>query len=244
MRNRRYVQRRGPLLVHMGSSAGEPSALERGFRNIEGIELAVVSRLNLLQLAPGGHLGRFIIWTDKAFAALNAIFGTYGGLANAATTGAKTKFRLPQSIMANADVARIINSNEVQSKVNAKKSGTPRAQRKQNPLTNHGALLKLNPHAKVSIRAGIKGHALGRVQKKKVVQAGQKPKVKHSRAQKRSFLKTLQTTSISTVGQRGEAFLASFDYINSTTEGKKKTALAIKAGSHKKGPAKTPKKKQ
>jgi large subunit ribosomal protein L4e len=244
MRNRRYVQRRGPLLVHIGSSAGEPSALERGFRNILGIELAVVSRLNLLQLAPGGHLGRFIIWTDKAFAALNAIFGTYGGQANAQATGAKTKFRLPQSIMANADVARIINSNEVQSKVNAKKTGTPRAQRKQNPLTNHGALLKLNPHAKVSIRAGIKGHALGRVQKKKVVQAGQKPAVKHTRAQKRSFLKTLQTATLSTAGQRGEQFLASFDYIRSTTQSKQAQAAqaAKPANSHKKGPAKTAKK--
>jgi len=245
MRNRRYVQRRGPLLVHMGSSAGEQSALQRGFRNIEGIELAVVSRLNLLQLAPGGHLGRFIIWTDKAFAALNSIFGTYGGHANAATTGAKTKFRLPMSIMANADVARIINSNEVQSKVNAKKSGTPRAQRKQNPLTNHGALLKLNPHAKVSIRAGIKGHALGRIQKKKVVQAGEKPSPKHTRAQKRGFLKTLQTTTLSTAGQRGEAFLASFDYIRSTTVEKQAEAAAkAKApGSHKKGPATSQKKK-
>jgi large subunit ribosomal protein L4e len=245
MRNRRYVQRRGPLLVHVGSSAGEPSALERGFRNIEGIELAVVSRLNLLQLAPGGHLGRFIIWTDKAFAALNSIFGTYGSLAAANVVGAKTKFRLPMSIMANADVARIINSNEVQSKVNAKKTGTPRSQRKQNPLTNHGALLRLNPHAKVSIRAGIKGHALGKVQKKKVVQAGQKPSVKHTRAQKRSFLKTLQTTTLSTAGQRGEQFLASFDYITSTTV-EKRAAAASKVGapnSHKKGPAKTAAKK-
>jgi large subunit ribosomal protein L4e len=243
MRNRRYVQRRGPLLVHVGSSAGEPSALERGFRNIEGIELAVVSRLNLLQLAPGGHLGRFIIWTDKAFAALNSIFGTYGGSADAKATGAKTKFRLPQSIMANADVARIINSNEVQSKVNAKKSGTPRSQRKQNPLTNHGALLKLNPYAKVSIRAGIKGHTLGRIQKKKVVQAGQKPKPKHTRAQKRKFLKTLQTATLSTAGQRGEAFLASFDYIRSTTVKQQAEALAKPNNSRKKGPATQPKKK-
>ena len=146
--------------------------------------------------------------------------------------------------MANADVARIINSNEVQSKVNAKKTGTPRSQRKQNPLTNHGALLKLNPHAKVSIRAGIKGHALGRVQKKKVVQAGQKPAVKHTRAQKRSFLKTLQTATLSTAGQRGEQFLASFDYIRSTTQSKQEqaTQAAKPANSHKKGPAKTAKK--
>ncbi len=28
------------------------------------------------QLAPGGHLGRFIIWTKSAFEKLDSIFGT------------------------------------------------------------------------------------------------------------------------------------------------------------------------
>jgi hypothetical protein len=76
--------------------------------------------------------------------------------------------------------------------------------------------------------------------------AGQKPSPKHTRAQKRGFLKTLQTTTLSTAGQRGEAFLASFDYIRSTTDVKQKSAAskAKAAGSHKKGPAKTAAKKQ
>lgn len=29
-----------------------------------------------MQLAPGGHLGRFIIWTKSAFDKLDSIFGT------------------------------------------------------------------------------------------------------------------------------------------------------------------------
>jgi hypothetical protein len=29
-----------------------------------------------LQLAPGGHVGRFIVWTKSAFEKLDSIFGT------------------------------------------------------------------------------------------------------------------------------------------------------------------------
>jgi hypothetical protein len=36
-----------------------------------------VCRLNLLQLAPGGHLGRFVVWTQGAFEKLDTIYGTY-----------------------------------------------------------------------------------------------------------------------------------------------------------------------
>ena len=32
------------------------------------------------QLAPGGHVGRFIIWTKGAFDKLDDIFGTWSGL--------------------------------------------------------------------------------------------------------------------------------------------------------------------
>ena len=49
----------------------------KAFRNVPGVEVVSVQRLNLLQLAPGGHLGRFVIWTQGAFAALDGIFGTF-----------------------------------------------------------------------------------------------------------------------------------------------------------------------
>ena len=71
-RNRKYVQRKGPLLIHSGDASG----MVKAFRNILGIECCDVDKLNLLQLAPGGHLGRFIIWTKSAFERLDKVFGT------------------------------------------------------------------------------------------------------------------------------------------------------------------------
>ncbi|KAL8524139.1 hypothetical protein ACS0TY_013922 [Phlomoides rotata] len=62
----------GPLVVY-GSKGAK---LTKAFRNIPGVEVAHVSRLNLLKLAPGGHLGRFIIWTKSAFEKLDEIYGT------------------------------------------------------------------------------------------------------------------------------------------------------------------------
>lgn len=72
LRNRRHRQRRGPLIVY-----NEDNGVVKAFRNIPGVELVNVRRLNLLQLAPGGHVGRFIIWSQGAFALLDSLFGTY-----------------------------------------------------------------------------------------------------------------------------------------------------------------------
>lgn len=72
MRNRRHRQRRGPLIVY-----NEDNGIVKAFRNLPGVEIVNVRRLNLLQLAPGGHLGRFIIWTEGAFGLLDEVFGTF-----------------------------------------------------------------------------------------------------------------------------------------------------------------------
>lgn len=71
-RNRRYVQKKGPLVVF-----NERGPLVKALRNLPGVETTSVHSLNLLQLAPGGHLGRFVIWTKDAFTALDSVFGTY-----------------------------------------------------------------------------------------------------------------------------------------------------------------------
>lgn len=71
--HRRYVSRKGPLVIY-----GNEAACARAFRNLPGVEVACVDRLNLLQLAPGGHLGRFCIWTKSAFEKLDAVFGECG----------------------------------------------------------------------------------------------------------------------------------------------------------------------
>merc|ERR1712085_40226 len=110
MRNRRYTMRRGPLVVY-----NEDNGIVRAMRNIPGVETACVDRLNLLKLAPGGNFGRFIIWTESAFKKLSEVYGTLKG-------GAPLKrgYTLPRAPMENADIARIINSNEVQSVLRAK----------------------------------------------------------------------------------------------------------------------------
>jgi len=137
MRNRRYIQRRGPLVIYSADNG-----VTRAFRNLPGVELANVERLNLLQLAPGGHLGRFCIWTQAAFEKMNALWGS---IRRESTQ--KVGYTLPQNVMHNTDVARLINSDEIQSKVRPAVKSIRRAVQKKNPLKNFGAMVKLNPYA-------------------------------------------------------------------------------------------------
>lgn len=143
MRGRRFRQRRGPLIVYHPDEDGK--GLVRAFRNIPGVETSSVFALNLLQLAPGGHLGRFIVWTSCAFAALDQIYGS-----STAPSALKKDFLLPSSLVANADIGRLINSAEVQAVVRPVKGGaTTKRTRvlKKNPLRNMQILLRLNPYA-------------------------------------------------------------------------------------------------
>jgi large subunit ribosomal protein L4e len=72
LRGRRHRQRRGALVVY-----NEDNGIVKAFRNLPSIELVNVRRCNLLRLAPGGHLGRFVIWTEGAFALLDDVYGTF-----------------------------------------------------------------------------------------------------------------------------------------------------------------------
>ncbi|KAE9621842.1 hypothetical protein Lal_00033064 [Lupinus albus] len=146
LRNRRYISRKGPLIV-IGT---EGAKAVKAFRNIPGVEIANVERLNLLKLAPGGHLGRFVVWTKSAFEKLDSIYGTF-------EKGSEKKkgYVLPRSKLVNADLARIINSDEVQSVVKPIKKEVKRSGIKKNPLKNLNVLLKLNPYAKTAKRMAI-----------------------------------------------------------------------------------------
>merc|ERR1712038_583206 len=104
MRNRRYVMRRGPLVIY-----NEDHGIKQAFRNLPGVELISVDPLNLLKLSPGSHLGRFCIWSEGAFQKLDAIYGT----AKKPSTE-KSNFNLPRAKISNADLPRLINSDEVQ----------------------------------------------------------------------------------------------------------------------------------
>jgi large subunit ribosomal protein L4e len=136
-RNRRYITRKGPLVV---TTAG--SAAEKSFRNIPGVEVANVEALNLLKLAPGGHMGRFCIWTKSAFEKLDSIFGT-----PTQESAVKKGWKIPAAPVANSDLARVVNDDAIQSVVNPIKSGKihENNNKKKNPLKNRDAMRALNP---------------------------------------------------------------------------------------------------
>jgi large subunit ribosomal protein L4e len=143
LRGRRHRQRRGPLVVYNPDKDGKE--LVKAFRNIPGVDTSSVYSLNLLQLAPGGHLGRFVIWTSNAFSALDEVYGSV-----TEASALKKDFLLPQNLVSNADVTRLINSTEIQSVLKEPKgyATTKRtAVQKKNPLRNRQVLLRLNPYA-------------------------------------------------------------------------------------------------
>jgi len=153
LRNRRHKMRRGPLFVVEDNCEN----LRRALRNIQGVDICNVNRLNIRSLAPGGHVGRLCVWTKSAFASLERIFGS-----NKASGADKKGYRLQHEVCTNADVAGIINSDAVQSVLRDKK---PRAVRtkgtKANPLRNRRAMTKLNPYSAVlrkvrQEKAGVK----------------------------------------------------------------------------------------
>jgi len=185
-RNRRYVRRLGPLVIY-----NEDNGITKAMRNIPGVETAHVDRLNLLRLAPGGSFGRFIIWTESAFKRLSEIYGTAKG-------GAPMKkgYHLPRASMQNADLARIINSSEVQSVLRAKLE-PPTSMKKANALKNKALMEELNPGAAdrklVAKKATEKGTAeYDQVQKSKKARIEESKK--YNKANKKgdeTFYKTL-----------------------------------------------------
>merc|ERR1719420_1192809 len=139
-RNSRYVMRKGPLIIYGDASAN----IRKAGRNLPGVDLCHVSRLNVLQLAPGGHLGRFCVFTEDAFRALNNTFGT-----NKAECLEKKGYHINRHVMNCADISRIINSDQVQSKLRAQRTSVRAHDKtKKNPLNNKAMMLRLNPFAK------------------------------------------------------------------------------------------------
>lgn len=64
--------------------------------------------MNLLKLAPGGHVGRFIIWTKSAFEKLDALYGTWRK-----ESKLKKNYNLPYPMMSNTDLPRLLKCDEI-----------------------------------------------------------------------------------------------------------------------------------
>nr|P49165.1 RecName: Full=Large ribosomal subunit protein uL4; AltName: Full=60S ribosomal protein L4; AltName: Full=L1 [Urechis caupo]AAA74021.1 ribosomal protein [Urechis caupo] len=137
LRNRRAIQRRGPLIIY-----GTDNGISRAFRNIPGITLVNVNRLNLLSMAPGGHVGRFCIWTESAFKQLDNIYGTWKR-----PSAEKSHYNLPMPKMTNTDLSRLLKSDEIQNALREPKKDKARRLQKKNPLKNYRVMMRLNPFA-------------------------------------------------------------------------------------------------
>lgn len=142
MRNRRTVSRKGPLIVFKGAK----DVLGRAARNITGVDTCDVTRLSLLKLAPGGHMGRLVLWTESAMKELDAIYGD--GAPGSKMAPKKHGWRLPALQVAQPDITRVLNSAEVQSSLRAKRSCATRRVRIVNPLRSARAMARMNPFAK------------------------------------------------------------------------------------------------
>jgi len=158
MRNRRFKKKKGPLVIY-----NQDNGIQRAFRNIPGIDFLQVDRLNLLKLAPGGHLGRFCIWTEGAFRKLDDIYGTWK---KASTT--KKHWNLPMPKMTNADFTRLIKSEEIKKALRPRRKVVKRPTLKRNPLKNTRLMVKLNPYAAVVKRAAMLAGERSRQRKAKV----------------------------------------------------------------------------
>merc|ERR1712066_105831 len=146
--------------------------MRRAIRNIPGVDICNVNRLNIRQLAPGGHLGRFCVWTQSAFNALEKIFGN-----GKAASHVKGGYRLQTDVVTSSDLNGLINSDAIQS-VLKETMEQPRRSRgtKANPLRNKSAMEKLNPYSKVlRVRrreaAGFKNKVTADVRKAKNVRS-------------------------------------------------------------------------
>lgn len=93
--------------------------------------------MNLLRLAPGGHVGRFVIWTESAFRKLDELYGTWKGesklkrhyklvyqrkdISGFFLTFFIILYSLPQPKMTNTDLSRLLKSEEIQKVIRPRK---------------------------------------------------------------------------------------------------------------------------
>merc|ERR1712115_249508 len=149
LRNRRTVMKRGPLVIY-----DQDQGLTKAFRNIPGVDTISVDNLNLLKLAPGGHVGRFCIWTEGAFKKLDGLYGTWRK-----PSSVKNSWNLPQPKMANTDLSALLKSEAIRKVLRAPNRKVKRAVVKTNPLKNIRTMLQLNPYAAVTKKNAVLSEA-------------------------------------------------------------------------------------
>merc|ERR1712176_331844 len=132
------------------------------------------------------------IWTEAAFKKVNEIYGELGE-----NSPLKKGYNLPRAQMDNADVSRIINSDEVQSVLRPKLEAPKKFAVKKNPLKNPMVLARLNPGAMKKKELRRKSHQKGTTEGD-LVQSKKKARITASKAHNKqhksgdeTFYKTL-----------------------------------------------------
>lgn len=181
-RNRRYKKKLGPVIIYE-----KDNGIVRAFRNIPGMDFMHIDRLNLLKLAPGGHLGRFCIWTESAFRRLDDIYGT-----GAAKSKTKSNWNLPMAKMTNSDFGRLIRSEEVIKAIRPAQKLVKYSRKHMNPLKRAALKIKLDPYTAVIKRAAllrIRRAAFEKRDPKKAAEVKAKKGAKSTAAPKKKVVK-------------------------------------------------------
>ncbi|KAM0677024.1 60S ribosomal protein L4 [Binucleata daphniae] len=131
MRNRRRIKKRGVLLIHKGEEL-------KAFRNIPGVEIRHLSQVSVLDVCPGGHAGRLILWTDEAFENVEEV------------TKVKENYREQQKLYNSDDLTTLFYSPEVQALVEVKQYKGEMV-KKQDPES----IMSMNPYLEKGIEMGI-----------------------------------------------------------------------------------------
>merc|ERR1712060_328572 len=130
--------------------------------------------------------------TESAFKKITGIHGELGSVAPL-----KKGYNLPRAQMDNADVSRIINSDEVQSVLRPKLEAPKKFAVKKNPLKNPMVMARLNPGVMKKKELRKKSHEKGS-QEQGLVQTKKKARIASSKAHNKehktgdeTFYKTL-----------------------------------------------------
>merc|ERR1712127_640949 len=98
----------------------------------------------------------------------------------------KTGYTLPRTMMNNSDLTRIINSDEVQSKVRDPIKTKSGSRLKKNPLKNLGVKVRLNPYALSLRRSELLAQQRREANKVSRIQAARATRKSHPAATKKA----------------------------------------------------------
>merc|ERR1712232_16924 len=90
--------------------------------------------------------GRFVVWTQAAFAKLSTIFGGFDE-----KSGVKKGYNLPRPTVSISDVQRVLGSAEVKKACRDRVRNTQRFRKATNPFASKKAMNRLNPNKKVQV---------------------------------------------------------------------------------------------